>query len=105
MACPYRTLETALFHHRWSGYRSYSSLGNKNVDALTEIHDRLDELTNAVKTFATAQDKITKAIYLLAPLNPALMTLLADVEVIISKLPNLPDTTIPSTLSTKVSLD
>lgn len=80
-------------------------LGDKNVDALIELHDRIKDLTDAIKTFCTTQSSITKAVYLLAPLTPGYDSLLAQVAGILGQLPNLPNTTIPATLSEKVSLD
>jgi hypothetical protein len=80
-------------------------LGDKNVDALIELHDRIKDLTDAIKTFCTTQSSVTKAVYLLAPLTPGYDSLLAQVAGILGQLPNLLNTTIPATLSEKVSLD
>lgn len=80
-------------------------LGDKNVDALTELHDRIRELTDALKSFCTSQSSVTKAVYILAPLTPGYDSLLAKAAAILGQLPNLPNNTIPATLSEKVSLD
>lgn len=80
-------------------------LGNKNVDALTELYNRLKDLTEAVKTFAQTQSIVTKSVYVFSPLTVALDTLLASSTAIITSLPNLPNNTIPATLSEHVSLD
>jgi len=80
-------------------------LGDKNVDALTELHDRIVDLTDAIKTFCTTQSAVTKAVYLFAPLTPGYDGLLAQSAAILGQLPALPNTTIPATLSEKVSLD
>ncbi len=80
-------------------------LGDKNVDALTELHDRIKDLTNAIKSFAVTQSAVTKAVYVFSPLTSGWDTLLSQSLTILGKLPVLPNNTIPSTLSEKVSLD
>jgi hypothetical protein len=80
-------------------------LGNKNVDALTELHNRIKNLTDAIMSFCTIQSTITKAVFIFAPLTPGYDSLLAQSTAILAQLPALPNITIPATLSEKVSLD
>lgn len=80
-------------------------LGDKNVDALKELHDRIKDLANAIKMFCITQNSVTSTVSLLTPLNPGYNTLLTQTINILVQLQNLPNNTIPATLSKKVTLD
>jgi hypothetical protein len=80
-------------------------LGIKNANALTELHDRIRDLTIALNSFCTIQSTITKAVFVFAPLSPGYDTLLAQTVNLLAQLPKLISTTIPATKSLKVSLD
>lgn len=80
-------------------------LGDKNADALTELHDRLQDLLKALSQYATQQSSTVSAAYPLSPLAAALSKLLSDVSSINAQLPKLKNRTIPRTRSSKITLD
>lgn len=80
-------------------------LGDKNVDALTELYNRIKDLTEALQKFAMTQSLVTGSVSYLAPLNGAWSSLLTTSLSILAQLPALPNSTIPATLSEKVTLD
>jgi len=80
-------------------------LGDKNSDALNELYDRIDELTQMIMKFAQLNSSVVGSISMLAPLGPAYTNLNLSATLTAAKLPNLPNATIPATLSKHVSLD
>lgn len=82
------------------------TLGNKNVDALTEIVNEALELASSVVNFCNTQKIVTNNISYLAPLNAAYDPFLLKSQSVISKINGIiKPKTIPSTLSKKTSLD
>lgn len=80
-------------------------LGDKNVDALTEIHDRINDICTYINSYAAAQASVVGSVVILAPLAAALAKLAADNAIVTAQLPILANMTIPATKSKKVTLD
>lgn len=82
-----------------------SVLGNKNVDALTEITDELNDIVNKIIQFTTTQSAVTKTVGFLGGLTAGYDTLLSQATALLPKIAATKNVTIPKTKSTKTSLD
>lgn len=80
-------------------------LGDKNVKALTELLDKIDNICDKLITFSTTQTTVTSGVYIFAPLTAAFTKLTADISAIKATLPITKNNTIPQTRSKSVSLD
>lgn len=80
-------------------------LGEKNLEALESLADRIQELTTAIQTFSTAQSTVATNIFLLAPLIPALTSLNVSATTTLAKLAADTRPKLPVTRSSTVSLD
>jgi hypothetical protein len=82
-----------------------SVLGDKNVDALTEILDEVNDIVKDLIQFATTQSAVTKSVGFLGGLTAGYDTLLAKSTALLPKIASTKNITIPKTKSKKTSLD
>jgi hypothetical protein len=80
-------------------------LGDKNVNALTEILDKIDKICDKLIQYSTSQGTVASSVFIFAPLAAALTKLTIDVTAIKASLIPIKNVTIPKTLSKVVSLD
>lgn len=80
-------------------------LGDKNVIALEALSKQIDTLSTNILTFCGTQSTASGAVPLTAGLIPGYTTLIADANLIKSKLVSIGKKEIPNTRSSKVTLD
>lgn len=80
-------------------------LGDKNLDALNEICDRMDAMIDKLIEYGTTQTSVVSSVGILAFLAPALTKLASDMGAIKTQVAQTKTVTNPKTKSTKTSLD
>lgn len=82
-----------------------ATLGDKNVNALTDLATEIGNLATALNVYTTSQTAIVGSVTYLAPLGAALSTLNAQALKVKGTIASVKGTTIPATKSTLTSLD